>query len=130
MAGKYELKSGAQYMPSYNWEPGMNDELSYEDRAGYTTSFEGMNGITHHAFWGSGPEVAPSNYEMDPMGEERNMATFSADDPMAKGYIGMAGAEGGAGMQDNASYVTTTGGKKMAEAPQNYNSVGMSKKGD
>ena len=129
MAGDFKLKDGTQYLAPFNWEIGMNDDLAYSDRAGWTTSVEMVTtGVPVDMFTLGGLEVG-NNYDLDPMGEDRSMTTFNQNDPMAKGMIGMQGREVGAGMQDNASYVTTTGGKKMAEGPQNYNSVGMSKKG-
>ena len=129
MAADFKLKAGTDYLPGYNWEIGMNDDLAYSDRAGWTTSVEMLTtGSPRDWDMFGGLEVG-NNYDLDPMGEERHLATFSPSDPKAMGMIGKAGMEGGAGMQDNASYVTTTGGKKMAEGPQNYNSVGMSKKG-
>lgn len=127
--GKFALKDGTEYLPAYNWEIGMNDDLAYSDRAGWTTSVEAITGgVAHEMFMFGGLEVG-NQYDLDPMGEERSMTTFSDGDPAAKGHVGMASLEVGAGMQDNANYVTTTGGKKMATGPQNYNRVGMSKKG-
>jgi hypothetical protein len=125
----FKLKAGTDYLPSYNWEIGMNDDLAYADRAGWETSVEMLTGGSAHDWDVFGGLEVGNQYDLDPMGEERAMTTFSKDDPKAKGHIGAAAAEGGAGMQDNANYVTTTGGKKMATGPQNYNAVGLSKKG-
>lgn len=129
MAESFKLKSGVDYLPDYNWEIGMNDDLAYADRAGWETSVEMITGGSPHDWDMFGGLEVGGNYELDPMGEDRHMATFSQGDPKAMGRIGMASAEVGAGMQDNASYMTTTGGKKIAMGPQNYNSVGMSEKG-
>jgi len=125
----FKLKSGVDYLPDYNWEIGMNDDLAYSDRAGWTTSVEMLTtGSAHEWDMFGGLEVG-NQYDLDAMGEERQHTTFSQGDPKAAGHIGGASMEAGAGMQDNANYVTTTGGKKMATGPQNYNAVGMSKKG-
>lgn len=125
----FKLKDGTDYLPDYNWEIGMNDDLAYSDRAGWTTSVEMVTTGKPMAMFALGGLEVGNQYDLDPMGEEREMTTFSPDDPAAKGRIGMASMEVGAGMQDNASYMTTTGGKRIAMGPQNYNDVGMSKKG-
>ena len=126
----FKLKSGVDYLPHYNWEIGMNDDLAYSDRAGWTTSVEMVTtGVPMEWFAFGGLEVG-NQYDLDAMGETRKKTTFADNDPEADGdHIGMASLEVGAGMQDNAHYVTTTGGKKMAEGPQNYNMVGSQKKG-
>lgn len=125
----FKMKDGTQYLPKYNWEMGMNDDLCYEDRAGWETSMEMLTGGVAHEMFDYGSLEVGGQYELDPMGEERSHTTFSQGDPRAMGHIGMAAMEGGAGMQDGADYMTTTGGKRVAMAPQNYNSVGMKRKG-
>lgn len=117
MADSKHLKSGADYLDAYNWEPGMNDDLAYADRAGYQTSVEMLTtGRPEDWSMFGGPEVG-NQYDLDPMGEERSMTTFSHGDPSAHGHIGVAGAEGAVSPQ---STETTTGGKRVASAPQNY----------
>ncbi len=126
--GKFALKSGKDYLPGYNWEPGMNDDLAYSDRAGWTTSLEMLTGgaAMDWGMFGS-LEVAPSQYEMDVMGEERGMGTFSASEPAAKGKIGMAEMEMSAGPSEGA--VMTTGGKRVnLTSPQTYSDVGRIKR--
>lgn len=123
---KTYLKSGVEYLPKYNLEPGMNDDLAYEDRAGFCTSIE-MLTTGSPQDWNdfSGPEVG-NPYDMDPMGEERTMMTFGADSK-ALGHIGEAATEAG-GHQEGAGAATTTGGKSTHLAPQNYNRVGAMKR--
>ncbi len=123
-----KLKSGTEYLPAYNWEPGMNDDVMLSDRAGYTTSVEMLTGGAPHE-WDmfGGPEVG-NQYDLDPMGEERGMTTFSMDDPKANGHIGMMAAEGGAS-RDGGSPAMTVGGKSTDLAPQTYNRVGLKQKG-
>lgn len=127
----FKMRSGVDYLPRYSWDMGMNDDLAYFDRAGWNTSTEMLTG-GQTVDWCdmSSLEVAPDGYEMDPMGQERSRMTFVDSSPDAKGMIGMSGAEGGAGMQDNASYATLSGpgGKRIALAPQNYSNVGSMKK--
>lgn len=123
---KFNLKAGTDYLPSYNLEPGMNDELAYSDRAGWTTSTEMLCGGVSMG-WGElgGLEVGPQ-YDLDVMGEERSMTTFSSSEPKAKGMIGEMATAGAPGMQ---STQRTLGGKSVdLSEPQTYNSVGLSKK--
>ena len=130
MAGKFGMKDGTEYLPEYNWTPGMNDDLAYADRAGWETSVAMLTGgVPQDWDMFGGPEVG-NQYDLDPMSEARTMTTFSESDPKALDHIGMAAAEGATGMQENAAYVTLTGpgGKKSATAPQNYTNVGRMKK--
>jgi hypothetical protein len=119
------MKAGTDYLPRYNWEPGMNDDVAYADRAGYNTSVTMLTeGVA--ADWGDfgSLEVAPTNYEMDPMGEDRTMMTFPAGKAM--GHVGMMATEGSGGMQPTQS---TSGGKRVdISSPQNYNQVANLKK--
>jgi len=121
--GKFGMKSGTEYLPKYNWSPGMNDELQYSDRAGYTTSMEMLTGgVPEDWDMFSGPEVG-NQYDLDPMSEERSMTTFSQTDPMAKGMIGMMATEG-APMQEGETRLEGPGGKKVnLSSPQTYNRV-------
>lgn len=131
MAKDFKLQSGVDYLERYDWEIGMNDDLAYSDRAGWTTSVEMVTTGSAQEWSAFGGLEVGNNYDLDAMGETRKKATFSDAEPTADGdHIGMVSAEVGAGMQDNASYVMTTGGKKMALGAQNYNRVGMSKKGE
>jgi hypothetical protein len=120
------MKAGTDYLPTYNWEPGMNDEVAYADRAGYNTSVTMLTeGVA--ADWGDfgSLEVAPTNYEMDPMGEDRTMMTFPAGKAM--GHVGMMATEGSGGMQPTQR--TVGGGKSVdISSPQNYNSIANLKK--
>lgn len=131
--GKFAMKDGTEYLPKYTWTEGMNDDLAYSDRAGWTTSMEMLTGGVAHDWTDFGSLEVGNQYDLDAMGEERSMTTFAeGDGPMAKSHIGMMSMEDGAGMQDNANYSTLSGpgGKKVAMAPQNYNNVGkMSKNG-
>jgi len=118
-----KLKDGTDYLPKYNWTTGMNDDLARADAAGYNTSIEMVtSGVPLD--WGDlgGLEVGPSNYEMDPMGEERTKMTFPADG--ALGMIGMAATEA-APQQGTQALV---GGKRAdMSSPQTYNSIGLKK---
>jgi len=129
MAQSFKLQAGTDYLPTYNLEPGMNDELAYSDRAGWTTSVEMLTGgATMNWDELGGPEVG-NQYDLDVMGEDRSMTTFSSGIPMAKGRIGEMSAAGAPGMQPTVS--TTPGGKKVdLSAPQTYNDVGMKRKND
>lgn len=125
--GKFGLKDGTDYLEHYNWEPGMNDDLAYADRAGWQTSVAMLTGgcSEEYDLFG-GPEVG-NQYDLDPMGEERGMTTFSRDTPEAMDHIGMAGEEHGDGMQEGE--VTTTGGKRVnLTSPQTYNRIAANKK--
>ena len=126
MARDLKLQSGKNYLPSYNWEIGMNDDVAYSDRSGYSTSVEAaLSGIA--ADWDDmgGLEVG-NQYDLDPMSEERSDTTFSQGVPRAKGKIGMMGVEGGASMQATQR---TVGGKSVdLETPQTYNSIDVGKK--
>ncbi len=127
MAKDLKLQDGTQYIVHYDWEPGMNDDVMMSDRAGFTTSVE-MLTTGRPEDWGvfGGPEVG-NQYDLDPMGEERGMTTFSRENPQAKGMIGMMATEGG-GM-DGGVKATTVGGKSTDLAPQTYNRIGMKSKG-
>lgn len=120
-SGKFALKSGVDYLPHYNWEPGMNDDLAQSDRAGWTTS-EAMLTGGQTMDWGALGSLEVGNcYDLDPMGEERKDTTFSHDDPSASGHIGIMGAEGAPGMQPTQ---TTSGGKSVdISSPQTYNKI-------
>ena len=128
MAGKFGMKDGSEYLPKYNWEIGMNDDLAYSDRAGWQTSTEMLTGGKPMDWLElSGLEVGPDPYENDPMGEDRTMMTFSTGVPNATGKIGLMGAEGGASMQAGAS--TTSGGKSVnLSTPQTYNKIDANKR--
>lgn len=124
----YKLQDGTDYLPKYNHELGMNDELQYADRAGWQTSVEMVTGGKPMDWDDLGSlEVAPDSYELDPMGENREMMTFSTGVPRATGKIGMMGMEASAPMQDGASM--TSGGKKVnLSNPQTYNKIDAYKK--
>lgn len=119
------LKDGTMYLPKYNWDAGMNDDLAYADRAGYNTSVEMVTSGSPHDWGDFGTlEVGPP-YEMDPMGEDRSMMTFPAEN--AKGHIGMATTESAS---QQGTQRTVGGGKAVElEDPQTYNSIAISKKG-
>jgi hypothetical protein len=128
MAGKYGMKDGTEYLPKYNWEIGMNDELQNADRAGWQTSVEMLTGGKPME-WDDlgGLEVGPTSYEHDPMGEDRTMMTFSSGEPRAVGKIGMMEMESSAPMQEGAT--RTSGGKSVnLSTPQTYNKIDAYKK--
>jgi hypothetical protein len=127
MAMDTKLKSGVDYLPSYNWAPGMNDDLAYADRAGYNTSVPMLTTGEPRDWNDFGSLEVGGMYDMDPMGEMRDDATFSETDPVAMGSIGKLGTEA-SGMQDGAVSEVGPGSKKMNLSPQTYNSVGLSKK--
>jgi hypothetical protein len=117
------MTSGDKYLPAYNWEPGMNDEVAYADRVTYATSVEMLTtGVAED--WGHFGSLEVGNpYDMDPMGEDRSLMTFPASD--AKGMIGKM-ATASAGPQNTQ---TTVGGKSVASTPQTYNKVAVNKQG-
>jgi hypothetical protein len=125
--GKFTLKSGAEYLPAYNHEIGMNDDVAMSDRAGWTTSTEmlcGGRGEEYDMF--GGLEVG-NQYDLDVMGEDRSMTTFSSGTPEMKGKVGMMGMAGAPGMQ---STQRTSGGKNVdLESPQTYSDIDQMKKG-
>ena len=124
--GKFGMKDGTEYLPHFNPEMGMNDDLAYADRAGWNTSVEMLTGGSPHD-WTDFSSIEVGNpYDLDAMGEDRSDISYM--DSMAKGHIGGASMESGAGMQENAGAAMTTGGKSTHLAPQNYNSVGKMKK--
>ncbi len=125
MAGPYGLKDGTEYLPKYNHEPGMNDEVAHSDRAGWQTSVAMLTGGVTMDFGDLGSLEVGGAYDLDPMGEERTMTTFSESDPRALGLIGQARTES-AGMQGTQ---TTVGGKRVnLSSPQTYNTVDQAKK--
>ena len=126
MAGKFGLKDGTEYLPKYNWETGMNDDLAYADRAGWQTSVAMLTGGQPMDWDDLGALEVGNQYDHDPMGEDRSMATFSEGVPRAKGMIGMMATESGGGMQETQR---TVGGKSVnLETPQTYNRIDANKK--
>lgn len=114
-----KLKSGWDYLPRYNWTPGMNDDLAYADRAGYNTSVEALTS-GHPSDWGDfGSLEVGGPYEMDPMGEDREKMTFPASN--AKGMIGMAATESAS--QQPTQKMVGDGKSVDIEDPQTYNSI-------
>lgn len=126
MAESFKLKDGTEYLPDYNMEPGMNDDLAYADRAGWQTSVAMLTGGQPMDWDQLGSlEVAPSAYAMDPMGEDREMLTFGGM-PKAKGHIGEMASGSAGGMQPTQR---TLGGKSVdLGAPQTYNNIAVNKK--
>ncbi len=123
--GKFNLKDGTSYLPKYNWELGMNDDLAYSDRAGFTTSVEMLCGGKGMEWDDLGSLEVGNQYDLDPMSEERSKTTFSDGVPMAMGHIGLMAAEGAPGMQMTES---TVGGKSVnLKDPQTYNSIAANK---
>lgn len=114
--------SGDRYLPLYNWEMGMNDEVAYADRVTYATSVEMLTTGVARDWTDFGSLEVGHAYSLDPMGEERSMMTFPAS--AAKGQVGML-ATAGAGPQNT---VSTVGGKSIASAPQNYSRTPMMRK--
>lgn len=127
MAGKFGLKDGTEYLPRYNWGLGMNDDLAYADRAGWQTSVAMLTGGQPMDWDDLGALEVGNQYDLDPMGEDRGMTTFSDDVPRAMGHVGMMTAEGGAPMQ--AADTEVSGKRVNLSTPQTYNSVGAMKKG-
>jgi len=121
MALKQGVQSGADVLPSYNWGLGMNEEVMDSDRGGWVTSVEMLTGGVAHDWYCFGGLEVGNQYDMDPMGEERDMTTFNGSDdgPQALGNVGMMAAGGGAGKQAGA-VVKEVGGKTMREEPQTY----------
>jgi hypothetical protein len=125
MAGKFNLKSGTEYLPKYNWELGMNDDLAYSDRAGWTTSTEMLCGGVGMEWDDLGALEVGNQYDLDPMSEERGKTTFSDGVPTAMGHIGIMAAEGAPGMQMTER---TVGGKNVdLSSPQTYNKIDANK---
>ena len=129
MATDMKLKSGKDYLPTYNWSVGMNDDVAYQDRAGWQTSVEMLTGGSPAEWDAYGGLEVGNQYDMDPMGEERDMTTFNdgAMGPQAHGHIGIMAGEGFTPMQPTQR---TVGGKNVdLMAPQTYNDIGRIKKG-
>lgn len=129
MAADLKLKSGTDYLPRYNWEIGMNDDVAYSDRAGWTTSVEMLTGGRPENWEAFGGLEVGNQYDLDPMGEQRTMSTFSndAEGPAVSGHIGLMAAEGFTPMQPTQK---TVGSKNVdLMEPQTYNDVGRIKKG-
>lgn len=119
---KQGSQSGADVLPKYNWGLGMNDEMMDHDRGGFTTSTEMLTGgVAMEWDCYSNLEVG-SPYSMDPMGEERQNATFNTGEygPQPSGSFGSSGAEGAAGKQEGGAVVSAQGGRTMQSAPQTY----------
>jgi hypothetical protein len=120
MARKFGLQAGTDYIVKYNWGYGMNDDVAYNDRSGFTTSVEMVTGGVAEDFAVFGSLEVGNQYDLDPMGEERSKTTFSEGDPMAMGMVGMLATEA-ASMQSTETMVGD--GKKVdISSPQNYSS--------
>lgn len=125
MAGKFGLKDGTEYLPKYNWETGMNDDLAYSDRAGYQTSIAMLTGGQPMDWDDLGALEVGNQYDLDQMGETRGMTTFSDSVPRATGAQGMLGMEASASQQ---STDRTVGGKSVnLSTPQTYNTIDANK---
>lgn len=124
-APKQGMQSGADVLPKYNWDLGVNDEMMASDRGGWVTSTEMLTGGVAHDWYCFGGLEVGNQYDLDPMGEERTETTFNSaeDGPQALGSIGMLGAGGAPGSQEGA-LVKTEGGKTMREGPQTYTRYG------
>jgi hypothetical protein len=128
MARKFGLQDGTSYLPKYNWGIGMNDDVAYNDRSGYTTSVEMVTGGQAADWYCFGGLEVGNQYDLDPMGEERQKTTFEESDegPEAMGHIGMLTTET-AGMQPTEALVGD--GKRVdISSPQNYTSGTSMKK--
>ena len=124
-APKQGSMSGADVLPKYNWDLGVNEEVMDSDRGGFVTSVNMITGGQAYDWDCFGGLEVGNQYDMDPMGEERTETTFnsSADGPEAMGSVGMLGAQGGAGKQSGA-VATIGGGKTVREEPQTYTRYG------
>lgn len=121
MALKQGMQSGADVLPKYNWDLGVNDEVMDSDRGGFVTSVEMITGGQAYDWDCFGGLEVGNQYDMDPMGEERDMTTFNSGEmgPQALGNVGMMAAGGSVGKQAGA-VVKEVGGKTMREEPQTY----------
>src|SRR5260370_31535168 len=117
---KFGLQSGTSYLPKYNWEMGMNDDLAYEDRAGWQTSVAMLTGGVPMDWDDLGALEVGNQYDHDPMGEERSMATFSEGVPRAMGKIGMMSTESAPQQATDR----TVGGKNVElETPHTHHTI-------
>jgi hypothetical protein len=124
-APKQGSMSGADVLPKYNWDLGVNEDVMDSDRGGWVTSVEMLTGGQAYDWYCFGGLEVGNQYDMDPMGEERTETTFNSSDdgPQALGHVGMMAAGGGAGKQAGA-VATDVGGKTRREEPQTYTRYG------
>lgn len=119
---KQGSQSGADVLPKYNFDLGVNDEMMEHDRGGWTTSVAMITGGEAHEWDAFGGLEVGNQYSMDPMGEQRTEATFNSGEygPQPFGSLNSSGASGAAGKQEGGAVVSAQGGRTMQGAPQTY----------